>query len=124
MVGIVSVHKESIWGGATYRFKLSFPTNYPMDPPKITAQNKIFHPNLDLKGGVCLPLVREDWLPTYSLTHILLGLLHLFLNPNPRDPLNVEAADLMTADPERFRKKVRRTLEGGIVDGERYEPIR
>ena len=38
-----------------------------MDPPKLKCINKIYHPNINFNGSVCLPLVREDWSPTVTL---------------------------------------------------------
>lgn len=67
---------------------------------------KIFHPNLDLDGKVCLNILREDWKPVSSLKDIMFGLLFLFLTPNPSDPLNKEAAELMLKDKNEFSKVV------------------
>lgn len=49
---------------------------------------KIYHPNIDLEGNVCLNILREDWKPVLSLQSIVVGLQFLFLEPNPDDPLN------------------------------------
>ena len=49
---------------------------------------KIYHPNVDLEGNVCLNILREDWKPVLNLTSVMVGLQYLFLEPNPDDPLN------------------------------------
>lgn len=69
-------------------FQLDFPDTYPMDPPKLLCLNKIYHPNINYKGGVCLPLVREDFSPTVSLTSIICGLIYILTYPNAEDALN------------------------------------
>lgn len=47
-----------------FRIEISFPPEYPFKPPKITFKTKIYHPNVDEKGQVCLPIISaENWKP-------------------------------------------------------------
>lgn len=47
-----------------FRIEINFPTEYPFKPPKITFKTKIYHPNIDEKGQVCLPVISaENWKP-------------------------------------------------------------
>ncbi|XP_054590574.1 ubiquitin-conjugating enzyme E2 L3b isoform X2 [Nothobranchius furzeri] len=47
-----------------FRIEIIFPTEYPFKPPKITFKTKIYHPNIDEKGQVCLPVISaENWKP-------------------------------------------------------------
>jgi hypothetical protein len=52
---------------------------------------------------------------------VIYGLLLLFENPNPHDPLpngidgEWEAANLLRKDPQKFEEMVTSTLEGGYV---------
>lgn len=39
---------------------------------------------------MCLNILRHDWKPVLTLGHVLFGLMTLFLEPNPDDPLNIE----------------------------------
>ena len=67
------------WKGATYTFNFAFPDDYPIKPPKVTCDNKIYHPNIDLQGNVCLNLLKADWRPILSTQQIIHGLIFLFL---------------------------------------------
>ena len=53
-------------------------------------------------GNVCLNILREDWKPVLTINSIVYGLQYLFLEPNPDDPLNKEAATELQANREEF----------------------
>lgn len=80
--------EESYWNGGVYPFKFEVPDNFPYEPPIVTCQTKIWHPNINLSGNVCLNILRKDWKPVLSINHVVFGLETLFLSPNPTDPLN------------------------------------
>lgn len=47
-----------------FKIDINFPLDYPFKPPKITFKTKIYHPNVDEKGQVCLPIIQpENWKP-------------------------------------------------------------
>lgn len=47
-----------------FRIEINFPAEYPFKPPKINFKTKIYHPNIDEKGRVCLPIILPDnWKP-------------------------------------------------------------
>lgn len=56
--------------------------------PSHRGVSKIYHPNVDLDGNVCLNILREDWKPVLNLNSVMVGLQYLFLEPNADDPLN------------------------------------
>jgi len=95
-----------LWVGGTYTFKFIVPDDYPHKAPKVTLEERIYHPNIDENGAVCLNLLKADWKPILTVQQILHGLMFLFLEPNPDDPLNHEAAKLMREDRGRFKRKV------------------
>ena len=53
-------------------------------------------------GNVCLNILREDWKPVLTINSIVYGLQYLFLEPNPDDPLNKEAATELQANRDKF----------------------
>lgn len=47
-----------------FKIEINFPAEYPFKPPKICFKTKIYHPNIDEKGQVCLPIISaENWKP-------------------------------------------------------------
>ena len=89
---------KGFWEGAKYVFSFTIPATYPHDPPKVVCTNKIYHPNIDLQGAVCLNILRDEWKPVNDTNHVIYGLIVLFDDPNTDDPLNKEAADLLRND--------------------------
>jgi ubiquitin-conjugating enzyme E2 M len=79
---------EGMYKGGCFRFSFAVNSNYPHEPPKVKCTQKIYHPNIDLEGNVCLNILREDWKPVLNLNSIMVGLQFLFIEPNPADPLN------------------------------------
>ena len=111
---------EGFWRNSNFIFAFLVKPLYPHDAPKVTCLTKVFHPNIDLEGHVCLNILREDWNPILSISAVVYGLLHLFLEPNPNDPLNKEAAELLRNNKQEFARNVERSLRGGCVMGVQY----
>lgn len=88
---------EGMYKGGSFKFSFTINSSYPHDPPKVKCQQKIYHPNIDLDGNVCLNILREDWKPVLNLNSVMIGLQFLFLEPNASDPLN-KGADRLACD--------------------------
>lgn len=99
------------------RFVFSFKVGpgYPHDAPKVKCETKVYHPNIDLEGNVCLNILREDWKPVLTINAIIIGLQYLFLEPNPEDPLNKDAAEVLRSNRRLFEQNVQKAMRGGFV---------
>lgn len=111
---------EGYYTGGTFVFSFQIPHVYPHEAPKVKCKTKVYHPNIDLEGNVCLNILREDWKPVLSVNSIIYGLQYLFLDPNPDDPLNHEAAEVLRENPRQFEANVRRSMAGGYVAGHQF----
>ena len=59
-------------------------------------------------GSVCLDVINQTWSPMYELINIFsIFLPQLLLYPNPKDPLNSEAARLLMNDEKAYHNKVK-----------------
>ncbi|KAI1745080.1 ubiquitin-conjugating enzyme [Xylaria scruposa] len=114
---------EGVYTGGKFTFTFNMSSNYPHEPPKVRCQQKIYHPNIDLEGKVCLNILREDWKPVLNLNAVIVGMQFLFLEPNASDPLNKEAAEDLRASREAFRRNVRTSMAGGSVRGTSYDNV-
>lgn len=65
---------EGMYKGGTFNFTFAINQNFPHDPPKVKCSQKIYHPNIDLEGNVCLNILREDWKPVLNLNAVIVGL--------------------------------------------------
>ncbi|EEP81239.1 NEDD8-conjugating enzyme Ubc12 [Uncinocarpus reesii 1704] len=114
---------EGMYKAGTFTFNFTINQNFPHDPPKVKCNQKIYHPNIDLEGNVCLNILREDWKPVLNLNAVIVGLQFLFLEPNASDPLNKEAAEDLRLNREQFKRNVRNAMAGGTVKGITYERV-
>ncbi|KAH8881632.1 ubiquitin-conjugating enzyme [Thozetella sp. PMI_491] len=114
---------EGMYRGGQFSFTFNIPPSFPHEPPKVLCQQKIYHPNIDLEGKVCLNILREDWKPVLNLNAVIVGLQFLFLEPNASDPLNKEAAEDLRSNREGFKRNVRAAMTGGTIRGQQFEKV-
>ena len=53
---------------------------------------KIYHPNIDKLGRICLDILKEKWSPALQIRTVLLSIQALLSAPNPDDPLDNQVA--------------------------------
>ena len=98
---------NSPYTGGVFKLSLSFTDKYPFKPPKIKFITKIFHPNINRNGSICLDILNNNWSPALTIIKVLLSISSLLTDPNPKDPLDKEAANLYLNNIEEYNKKAR-----------------
>lgn len=96
---------NSPYFGGTFIVELTFPEDYPFRAPDVRMETKIYHPNINHKGEICLGVLKDGWNPSVTAREIVEGIVQLLLNPNPEDPLVPEIASLIKRDPATFKTK-------------------
>ncbi|KAI9893815.1 MAG: NEDD8-conjugating protein ubc12 [Vezdaea aestivalis] len=114
---------EGMYKAGTFNFVFAINQNFPHDPPKVKCTQKIYHPNIDLEGNVCLNILREDWKPVLNLNSVIVGLQFLFLEPNASDPLNKEAAEDLRHNRDAFKRNVKTAMAGGFLKNTHFDRV-
>ncbi|PVZ97224.1 hypothetical protein BB558_006747 [Smittium angustum] len=84
---------QSPYEGGHFKLELFLPEEYPMGPPKVRFLTKIYHPNTDKLGRICLDILKDRWSPALQIRTVLLSIQALLSAPNPDDPLANDVAE-------------------------------
>ncbi|KAH0864039.1 hypothetical protein HID58_081250 [Brassica napus] len=83
---------QSPYEGGVFKLELFLPEEYPMAAPKVRFLTKIYHPNIDKLGRICLDILKDKWSPALQIRTVLLSIQALLSAPNPDDPLSENIA--------------------------------
>ncbi|XP_064635539.1 NEDD8-conjugating enzyme Ubc12-like [Lineus longissimus] len=114
---------EGIYRNGRFVFSFNVGQGYPHEPPKVKCDTRIYHPNIDLEGNVCLNILREDWKPVLTISSIIYGLQVLFTEPNHEDPLNKEAAELLRTNRRLFEQNVAKAMAGCQIGSHYFDKV-
>jgi len=85
--------KDSPYENGVFKLELFLPEEYPMSAPKVRFMTKIYHPNIDKLGRICLDILKDKWSPALQIRTVLLSIQALLSAPNPDDPLANDVAE-------------------------------
>lgn len=86
--------EDSPYEHGVFQIELFLPSEYPMTPPKLRFLTKIYHPNVDKLGRICLDILKDKWSPALQIRTVLLSIQALMSAPNPDDPLDNNVAEV------------------------------
>ncbi|KAL6999039.1 Ubiquitin-conjugating enzyme E2 28 [Sarracenia purpurea var. burkii] len=93
---------DSPFAGGVFLVTIHFPPDYPFKPPKVSFKTKVFHPNINSNGSICLDILKEQWSPALTISKVLLSICSLLTDPNPDDPLVPEIAHMYKTDRAKY----------------------
>ncbi|CEH18672.1 ubiquitin-conjugating enzyme [Ceraceosorus bombacis] len=105
---IVDGPGQSPFEGGKFKLELFLPEEYPMAPPKVRFLTKIYHPNIDRLGRICLDILKDKWSPALQIRTVLLSIQALLSAPNPDDPLANDVAEHYKTDEKAAIEESRR----------------
>ncbi|KXN82569.1 Ubiquitin-conjugating enzyme E2 D4 [Leucoagaricus sp. SymC.cos] len=102
---------DSPYKGGTFHFNLSLPPNFPFKAPTVTFTTKIYHPGINEEGAICVPILRDEWKPTVTLSSVLQTIKEKVNNPSADDPFEPDIAAVLKNDKSKFNSTAKEWIK-------------
>ncbi|KAG1930662.1 ubiquitin-conjugating enzyme E2 [Pimephales promelas] len=119
--------EDTCFEGGVFPAILSFPSDYPLSPPKMRFTCDMFHPNIYPDGRVCISILHapgddpmgyessaERWSPVQSVEKILLSVVSMLAEPNDESGANVDASKMWREDREQFNRLAKQIVRKSL----------
>ena len=113
--------EDTIYEGGLFKAILTFPEDFPQNPPKMRFTTEMWHPNIYSNGEVCISILHppgidkfnpqekaeERWRPVLGVEQILISVISMLNDPNCDSPANIDAGVMFRNNREEYNKKVK-----------------
>jgi len=124
---VITGPEETPFQDGVFVATLSFPQDYPLNPPSMKFKSDLFHPNIYSDGRVCISILHppgndpmgyessnERWSPVQSIEKILLSVMSMIAEPNTESPANVDAAKMYRENRTDFNKRAKLSVRKSL----------
>ena len=122
--------EDTIFEGGFFKAILTFPEDFPQNPPEMKFITEMFHPNIYKDGKVCISILHspgvdifndqekaeERWRPSLGVEQILISVISMLNDPNCDSPANIDAAVMFRNNRKDYEKKVRQLALKSMED--------
>ncbi|KAL5264123.1 hypothetical protein ACHWQZ_G005264 [Mnemiopsis leidyi] len=102
---------DTAYQDGVFEISLTLPERYPFEPPSVKFLTKIYHPNIDENGRVCLDLLhcppRGSWKPVLNIRTLLTSVRLLLSEPNPDDGLLADVSNQYKFNRAQFEEQAK-----------------
>lgn len=119
--------RDTPYENGVFPARLTFPSDYPLSPPKLVFTPAILHPNIYANGEVCISILHppgddphqyeraeERWSPVQNVEKILLSVVSMLSEPNVESGANIDACKLWRDDRKEFERLVKRDVRRSL----------
>lgn len=105
--GVIFGPADSPYAGGVFKLHIQFPADYPFKAPSVRFKTKIYHPNINPTGIICLDILKDQWSPVLTISKVLLSISSLLTDPNPKDPFVPDIAKQYVEDRAAYNEEAR-----------------
>ena len=107
LVGAIIGPSGSPYEGGVFYLRVRYPEDYPFRPPQFCFLTKMYHPNINNHGRICLDILATQWSPTLTLPVLLISILSILSDPDCDSPVVREIAKLYRTDRRTYEQTAR-----------------
>ena len=108
LLGGIEGPPDTPYEGGVFWLSIRIPQDFPFKPPQVRLLTRIYHPNIDRLGNICLDVLGDQWFPGFTFSKLLLSILSILDDPGLEDPLVPEIAEAYLRDPDLYRENARK----------------
>ena len=116
--------EDTIYEGGLFKAILTFPEDFPQNPPEMKFITEMWHPNIYKDGRVCISILHppgidkfneqekaeERWRPVLGVEQILISVISMLNEPNCDSPANIDAGVMFRNNRAEYDKKVKQLV--------------
>lgn len=101
---------KGFYEGVVCKLNIRISKKYPFEAPTIIFISKMWHPNVNKNGNICLDILQDKWSPIFSIISVLRSIKSLLDDPNADSPFNSDAAKLYKKDIKEYGEFVKKYM--------------